>query len=195
MKAKNFLFIIAGLVVALWYGYTRGEAYTYAPLSLYRTVAGLMLGVIAYGIATELSNRAFSPKERIVLTVAEVACMGLTVIMSWYNANLFYMYIILFVLGGAIMLSGVSYTTDWSPRIFNFTNEFMISVYAWQWIVGTIAVPGLCKLFPVLEDLRILVYVAMTVVMSIGTCVGMKFLLAIIKRIKQRWAKQMSVEL
>lgn len=175
IKARHFVYIIAGLISILYYGYTPALSNTIAPLSIIRTFSGLLLGVVVYGLSSYISENVVYCKHRKLLTAIELLCLWGTVLMSWFNVDMFYIYILLFVIGSAIMFTGISYTSEFKSPLLNGIGNFTLSLYSWQWIVGIGVAKVIMPTLRLSEKQGEWVYMLMTMVLAICSCWFVKF--------------------
>lgn len=135
-KSKNVLYIFSSLFVIIVYGQTSELSNGIAPHSLLRAFAGLMLGVISYGVSDYLSTHDFSRKMRMALTLIEVCCFTGVFAGCYLNIDAVYLYMVCFVVGIAISLSDVTYTKHIHIKCLDQIGDFSLAIYTWHWVVG-----------------------------------------------------------
>lgn len=166
-KSRAYLFL-AWLFPVFYYGFAgvRMEN-TWFPYGLLRAFAAMLMGVLIYAASEWLKNRK-NPDiggviGKLLLTAVEVGSLLLTVFFSFVNYQSLEMYIICYMIGLTIMLSGKSYTGNIHSPVLGWLGKFTMPVFVWHWVVGT----AISQFLPLISiPMRILLYFAGTVLVS-----------------------------
>ena len=132
---QYLLYMIAFYIPVFFYGIFGIESITHFPYNLFRTLACMLLGIIVDVLSCWIESNTLLNNKRKFLTIIEQGSLLLALIASFLNLKISYLYLISFVVGISIMVSGKSYTYNIKSKAFIWLGKISFSVFVCHGII------------------------------------------------------------
>lgn len=162
---RYWIVFLSFLYTYFYYGIVGYTSNSWFPGTVPRVLGGLLLGFFIYE-CTYLLSDILQKSNRFVLTLVEVFAFFYVVIATFCNLENYKFIILMFTICLFIMLPNLSYTNILGGKIIIYLGKLSMPLFIFHWYIGTI-VRKVNKIFMLGDKISILLYYALTIVVSI----------------------------
>lgn len=129
IKSKSFIYILSFLYTILYYNYTGVLHEQYFPGNIFRAIAGLLLGVLIYGISESIKKANLHKYQAFLLNILEVVLYVIIFVLTYTNRICFLFILACMFVATIIFFSEKTYTSNFSSKIVNYLGKISMVIY------------------------------------------------------------------
>ena len=129
IKSKSLIYILSFLYTILYYNFTGVLHEQYFPGNIFRAIAGLLLGVLVYGISENIKRMHLHKYQEFLLNILEVVLYVIVFVLTYTN-RICFLFILACMFGANIIFfSEKTYTSGFSSRVVDYFGKISMVIY------------------------------------------------------------------